>query len=255
MTLGTDETQPPPAVPAAPPEINPFQRIAGVLFTPVRTFAEIARRPDILVPLVLIVVIGFASMFAIVPRIDEDALIEAQIAEAKKRNPSMKAEDLEGSRKMITAFTKAAFYVQPFLAIAWYAIVAGVLLLGVRLFGGEGEYGQAFSVTLYSWIPYVILGIIMTIVIIAKGSFDVALAQSIVPSNAAFLVNMKEQPVLYSLLSILDIFTFWTLALLIIGFSAVSKLSKGKTAAIVISLWLVLSVIRVGIAAMSAAKG
>jgi hypothetical protein len=138
--------------------------------------------------------------------------------------------------------------------IIWYVIVAGVLLLAFRLLGGEGNFAQAFSVTLYSWIPYVILTIITAIVVVAKGSFDPMAAATLVKSNPAFLVNMKEQFVLYTLLSMIDVFTVWMLALLIIGFASVSKFSKAKSAAIVIPLGLVLAVIRLGFAAMNAAK-
>jgi hypothetical protein len=253
MSIGTEEV-PPIVPPVAEPEANPFSRIAGVLLTPVRTFAEIARRPDILVPLVLIIVIGYGATFAIMPRVDMDAMMDQQFQQAKKQNPNMSQEDFERMSKFGKAMGKGIAFVQPVLMVVWYVIVAGILLLGVRLFGGEGDFKQAFSVTLYAWIPYVILSIITAIVVVAKGSFDPMAAATIVKSNPAFLVPMKEQFVLYSLLSMLDVFTFWVLGLLIVGFASVSKLSKGKTAAIVIPMWLVLVLIRLGFAAMGAAK-
>jgi hypothetical protein len=100
----------------------------------------------------------------------------------------------------------------------------------------------------------VILGIITTIVIVAKGSFDPTHAATLVKSNPAFLVDMKKQFVLYSLLSMLDVFTFWMLFMLTIGFAAVGKISKAKSGAIVVGAWLILVVIRLGFAAMGAAK-
>lgn len=256
MTMGADENPQSPVIPtpAVEPEVNPFQRVLGVLIAPIRTFADIARRPDIMVPLVLILIIGYASTFAILPRTDFDAMMDAQMEAAKKQNPNLSDEDLAPGMKIGAAITKTIFYIQPLLMVIWYLIVAGVLLLGVRLFGGEGTFKQAFSVTVYSWMPYVILGIVMTIVVVVKGTFDPITAATLVKSNPAFLVDMKEQPVLYSLLSMLDVFTVWVLALLIIGFAAVSKFSKARTAAVVIPLWLVMVVIRLGFAAMGAAK-
>lgn len=256
MTLGTDDYLPPPSAPGPviDPEPNPFQRIAGVLLTPVRTFAEIARKPDILVPLVLIIVIGYAATFAIMPRLDMDAMMDAQFEQAKKQNPNMTQEDFERVAKFGKAFAKVFAYIQPVIMIVWYVIIAGALLLGVRMFGGEGNFKQAFSVTLYAWIPYVILGIITTIVVVARGTFDPMQAATIVPTNPAVFVDMKQNLVLYSLLSMIDIFTIWVLALLVIGFAAVSKFSKGKAAAVVIPMWLILCLIRLGFAAMNAAK-
>jgi len=258
MTTGTDDSSqpaaPPVAPPAAEPDVNPFQRIAGVLFAPVRTFAEIARRPDILVPLVLIIVIGYASTIAIMPRIDWDTVMDQQFAQARKANPNMSDEDFQRMSKFGMAMGKGIAYVQPLLAVIWYVIVAGVLLLGVRMFGGEGNFQQAFSVTLYAWFPLILYGILTTIVVVAKGTFDPTHVATLVKSNPAFLIDMKQHFVLYSLLSMLDVFTFWMLALLIIGFASVSKFSKAKAAAVVIPAWLLLVLIRLGFAAMGAAR-
>jgi hypothetical protein len=206
------------------------------------------------VPLVLIIVISYGATFAIAPRMDFDAMMQQQFEQAKKQNPNMSDEDFQRMSKFGGAMAKGIMWVQPLLSVVWYLIVAGVLLLAFRLLGGEGSFGQAFSVTLYSWMPYVILTIVTAIVVVAKGSFDPMAAATLVKSNPAFLVNMKEQFVLYTLLSMIDVFTIWMLALLIIGFAAVSKFSKAKSAAIVIPLWLVLAVIRLGFAAMNAAK-
>jgi hypothetical protein len=62
---------------------------------------------------------------------------------------------------------------------------------------------------------------------------------TILRSNLAFLTTMKANPLLFVLLSKLDIFTVWLLALFIIGFAFVAKFSKAKSAAIVIGLWIV----------------
>ena len=57
-----------------------------------------------------------------------------------------------------------------------------------------------------------------------------------------------------AVLSSVDIFMIWTLILLVIGFSTLSRLSRAKSAAIVISLWLVTVVIKVGLAALGALR-
>ena len=66
--MTTDNAGFPP--PAEPPAKNTFQRIAGVLFAPAETFKDIARKPDILVPLLILIVIGFIVTALIVPRMD-----------------------------------------------------------------------------------------------------------------------------------------------------------------------------------------
>ncbi|HEX2122950.1 MAG TPA: Yip1 family protein, partial [Thermoanaerobaculia bacterium] len=239
MTDYASTTQTPPVEAGTK---NSFQRIAGVLFAPVDTFRDIARRPDILVPLLVILIVSFAGSILTMNLVDWDAMIAQQSEQMKRQNPNMTDADIERMSGMTRAMGKVSAFVGPLVMIAWYAIVAGVLLLAFRLMGGEGTYKQAFSATLYAWMPLVLFGVIATIVIMARGSFDPTQMATLVKSNPAFLVDMKEQPVLFSLLSSLDVFTIWTVILLIVGFAALSKSSIGKSATIVVSLWIVMIV-------------
>lgn len=247
-------TTEPVSADAQPTRPNVFQRIAGVLFAPAETFQDIARRPDVLWPLLLIVLTGYFSAIAIAPRLDMSSIQEQQREAMRKSNPNMSDEDVERIGKFAAASTKVAMFVAPVIFIVWYVIVAAVLLFACRLFGGVGTFKEAFSATLYAWMPLLIFGIISTVVVFARGTFDPMTAATLVKSNPAFLVDMKEQPALFTLLSALDIFTIWTVVLFIFGFAAVSKLSLKTTAGIVISVWIALILVRVGWAAMMASR-
>lgn len=253
MTTEISEPQAPPAAAAPPKKKNVFERIAGVLFAPGETFEEIARKPDIVAPILLIVLLGFVSTFLIVPRFDFDSFVAEQSAQMREKNPNITAADSERFARIGAASTKVLLWVSPLLGIVAYVVIAGVFLLAFRLMGGEGNFTQAFSVTLYAWIPFVISGIITGIVVVSRGSFDPATAATLVKSNPAFLVDVKEQPVLFSLLASLDVFTIWTLLLYVFGFSAMSRLSWAKSAAIVFTVWIAFVLVKVGFAAIGAA--
>ena len=241
--MTTDSSAPAPA--SAEPKPNPFARMIGALFSPNETFASIARRPDWVVPLLVIVLIGYVSTFLIMPRMDWDAIVAMQEEQIKAKNPNMSQEQLEQVEKMTKAGGKVFGWVAPVIAVIWYVIVALVLLLAFRLLGGEGTFGKAFSATLYAWMPSVLNGIVLTIVIVARGGLvDPTQMATVVKSNPAFLVDMKAQPVLFALLSSIDVFTIWTVVLLIIGFAALSRVSKAKATAIVIPLWVVCILIK-----------
>jgi hypothetical protein len=239
------------------PRKNFFERIAGALFAPADTFEDIARKPDIIAPLLFLLVIGYVATFVIMPIMDWDAVVTQQADQMRERNPNLSDSDVDRMSRMTRSMGQVMGYVGPLLGAIWWLIIAGVLLLAFRLFGGEGNFKQAFSATLYAWLPLTILSIVTTIVARARGAFDPTQAATLVKSNPAFVVDMKEQPVLFSLLSSIDLFTIWTVILLIFGFAALSRTSKGKSAAIVISLWLVAIVVKVGFAALGAgmAKG
>jgi hypothetical protein len=245
-----DPTQSTPA----PATKNAFQRIAGVFFAPVQTFADIARKPDILIPLLVILTIGYVTTFMVMPHLDWDALVSQQAEMMKKQNPNLGDDDVARMGRITKAMGKVMGYVGPPVVIIGYLIVALVLWGACRMMGGQGDFKQAFSATLYAHFPRVVLGIVAAIVVTARGMVDPSTMATIVKSSPAFLVDMKEQPVLFTLLGSIELFQIWTIILLIIGFAALSKLSKAKTAAIVISLWIITLVVKVGFAALGAAR-
>ena len=245
-----DPTHPAPA----PATKNAFQRIAGVFFAPVETFADIARKPDILIPLLVILVIGYVTTFMVMPHLDWDAMLSQQSEMVKKQNPNVSDADLAQMGRFTKAMAKVMGYIGPLLVIIGYLIIALVVWGACRMMGGQGDFKQAFSATLYAHFPRVILGIVASIVIMARGMVDPSTMATVVKSSPAFLVDMKEQPVLFSLLSSLELFQIWTIILMIIGFAALTKLSKAKTAAIIISLWIITLVVKVGFAALGAAR-
>lgn len=227
-----------------------MQRVAGALFSPGETFADIARRPDILVPLVIIMLVALISTIVVVPRLDFESMMREQL----EQNPNMSQEDIDRVVRFGAASGKVFAYASPILNIAILAIIAGVLLLAFRLFGGEGNFKQAFSVTLYGWLPFVIKGILATIIALSRQTVSADQLENLVKSNLGAFVDPKQQMVAFALLSSIDLFTIWVLVLLIIGFAHVSRLSRAKSAAIVVSLWLVTVIFRVGLAALGAAR-
>ncbi|HEY5610851.1 MAG TPA: hypothetical protein VIL97_06575, partial [Thermoanaerobaculia bacterium] len=74
-------------------------------------------------------------------------------------------------------------------------------------------------------------------------------------SNPSFLVNMKEQPILFALLKSVDVFSIWWIVLCVIGLAYVSKLSPTKVAIITLILYAFVVLLTVAAAAMQASGG
>lgn len=242
MTIGQDDAAAPSAPVAAEPKPNGFQRVIGVLTAPNETFASIARRPDFLAPLLLLLIVSIIGGVLVAQRVD----FTAPAREAIEQNKNISAEQAERMIKMSGGIAKVLTFLSPVLMIISLLIMAGVLLIAFRLFGGEGDFRQAFAVSTYASMPSLIKSIFTIIILIAKGGALVPaqLLPTLVRSNLSFLVEMKTNPVLFALLAQLDIFTIWLLALLVIGFSYVARVSKAKSAAIVVSLWIVVSLLK-----------
>ena len=230
MTEGIVESQPPQE------KVNPFARIIGVLFSPTETFASIARKPDFVVPLSIFVLVSMISGWTMVGRVDYMNVAR----DAMRSNPQFEgqsAEQVERGAKMMAGFMKAAGYAAPLLTILGLIIIAGILFLGFRMFGGAGDFKQAFSTTVYAWYPGVIKSILAFIVLLNKKSVTIFDFQNPIRSNLAFLVNPKVKPLAFTFLSSIDLFSFWIVILTIIGFSTFSKLSRARSAVIVIVVW------------------
>ena len=256
MTIDTAGPAPAqPVMPAAAPKKSFIERVTGVFFAPDETFADIARKPDILWPLIVLTVIGFVTTILIVPHLDWDAVVAQQHEMVQKQNPNVSDADLERMGRITKAIAKVSGYLAPVFIIVSYLVIALVLWGAFRLLGGEGTFSQSLSTTLYAYFPRMLLGgVIGTVIIMMRGMVDPSQVAAVVMTNPAFLADPKEQPVLFALLAAFDLFVLWTIFLLAVGFSKVARVSKMKAATVIVALWLVTVLLKVGFAAVGAAR-
>lgn len=237
----------------APPQdkpSNPFSRIVGVLFSPGQTFADIARKPDWVVPAIVIIAVFFVAAIVTVPHLDFEGMMRQTMEARGQTGPQA-----EQGMRFGLAMAKGIQYTVPFLLIGFIAIGALIYWLGVRLVGGEATYQQVFSVVLYGFMPLVIRQLVQIPIVMSKQRIDPRDAQTIVRSGPAFLVSLKEHPMLWALLTRLDLFAIWSLILIVIGLAVASRISKAKAAGVVIVVWSVMTLITLGFAAIGAARG
>jgi hypothetical protein len=243
MTVGVTvepSNGPPPVKP------NSFARIAGIFFSPVETLQSIARRPDLLVPLVVLLLITIPFGIVIAAHVD----FASAAREALESNPDVKPERIARIVEFSQTMGRVMAYSSPVLGIVFLAIVAGVLLISFRLMGGEGEYKQALSVVTYTWFIFVIESVLRSVILVKRGMVGGEQLAALLRSNLAFLTDMKEHPMLSALLSSVDLFNIWVVVLLVIGFSFVSNLSRARSAAIMLTLYGFVVLLKVGGGAM-----
>jgi hypothetical protein len=234
MTEGVETATPPP------PKPNSIARIIGVFATPGETLPEIARRPDILVPLAILLVISLFGGIVMAQKVDFASVAREATAGQPTRDMSPKQlEAQETARHWMVAIWRVSAYCAPVFSAISLVILAAILLAAFKLMGGEGEFLQALSVTIYAWYPLLIKGVLALIVLISRKTITLHDIENPVMSNLAFLVNAKQHPIAAAFLGNFDLFSLWTMVLLIIGFAAISGFSRAKSAAIVISLWSV----------------
>lgn len=232
-----------------------FGRLAGVLLEPRATFASIAARPTWVAPLLVLIVSSLALGAVLVPRMDLESAIRAQLAESGRATAEQIDQQIGVAVQVTTVITWASFIVGPPVVLL---LVALVFWGGSRVMGGELGFRHSLSVTAHGWMPHVLAALIAIPVVMAKGSIDLEAVQSgsFLASSLGFFVDAAEHPVLGALASSVDVFSLWAIALLVIGYRVVAKLSANAALAVVGVPWLVVVLGKVGwIAVTTMMKG
>jgi Yip1 domain len=222
-----------PGTPA--PRDSALGRIPGALFSPVKTFASIARRPTWLPPLILWTICSLAVTFVVLPKIDYERIIR----DAMEKRGQTVSEDrmqsiVEGQAKIGNIVGMAWGALAPtFISL----LLAAIYLGAFKAFGWDMKFRQALGVTTHAFVPAVVGTLLVIPVISQREQVDPRGMADLVRSNLGFLVSRTDSPALYSLLSSIDVFSFWVMALLTVGFSEATGVSRGKAAGVVVSLW------------------
>ena len=240
-------TIPVPA-PEAQVSISPFGRVLGVLFSPGKTFEDIVKKPSWMLPIVLTTILSIAVSFSIDQRINWREFMSQQIEKnprAAQMSAEQKQQQIEGGAKFSPAFTYGIGLLGPILG----ALVVSLVMWGAySLLGGAStNFGTAFSITSHAFLTGLVSSPLFILILYLKPYGTADLENPIAANLAAFLPD-ESAKWLVALCKSFDIFTFWTLILLAIGFAAVNskKLKGSKTYTIAFGVWAAFVACRVG---------
>ena len=234
---------------STPPRDSALARIPGVFFSPVRTFESIAQRPTWVAPLVLWTLCSLILTVLIMPRIDYGSLIRERMEDSGQQ---ISEERLESMVETQSRIGRVIGYVWGTAAPAAICLLLSAIFLGAfKAFGWDVRFKQALGVTTHAFLPAVLGSLLAIPVIAQRDRIDPRFMSDLVRSNLGFLVARDSSPALHSLLSSVDVFSLWVLALLVIGFAAAARVSRGRAASIIVSLWVLFVLIKTGWAAMT----
>jgi hypothetical protein len=249
--MGTTAVAPAPG--GEPAKIGAFGRITGVLFSPGATFEDIARKASWLVPMVILVILNLGVTALVVKKLDWATMIRNQI-ESSSASSQLTEEQKEQRVAVGAKFAPYIAWVGGVLGIPIFALIATLAYwLGFNLLKGAGlKFGTAFAIVVHAIVPTMLAFILTGIILYLKPADEINPDPSrmAATSLAAFLPSTAPKW-LVSLGGSLDIFWFWCLALLSIGFAAANpkKITKGGAFGVVVGMWIVWLLIKVGWAA------
>jgi hypothetical protein len=228
---------------AADPAASPLARVAGVFGSPGPTFASIARRPGWVLPLVISTLLSIAATAAVLPRIDVDTAVRERLAAKGVTMPEERIERIVDTQKRFSGLG----YVWALLANTVIALIlATVFWVSFKAFGWDLAFRQSLGVTTHALLPYIGTTMLLILFVTPLDLVNPADLGDLTKSNLGFLVDRRANPVLHSLAASIDVFTFWVLALLVIGFAAAAKVPRRRALFVIGGLWVLFVIGKAG---------
>jgi hypothetical protein len=237
------------AAPAAPAGEggSPIRVLGQALFSPRAAFEAIARRPVFLLALAVLVLLGVAAIGIGFAKVSGEDYIRS-LEEAGRPVPPQFSDDPDKMMSVVrTAALGSALLLQPVV----YLALAGLFLVAFRLLGSEIDYRRSLSVTLHGLLPMAVAALAGIVIALARDriSIDELQGGGLVMSNLGLLAGDSASKALRALLTSVDLFSAWSIALLGFGYRIVARVSAGAALGTVGVLWLVGILIKVGLAA------
>ncbi len=229
-------------------------RIVNTFIAPTKTFEDLRQNSSWWAPWLLISICALAFVYSIQVKVGFEQVVRNEIGKNPKSQsqlervpPQQRAERLKG----ITNFTKEVSYASPFTGLIAFAIMAGVLMASFNFGAGASiPFKTSLAVVAYSNLPtivYSLLGVLSLMVGVNPEGFNV---KNPVASNPAYFMDPTGNPFLYGIASALDVFVLWSIVLMAIGYSIVSKLKRSTTFAVIIGWYLAWKLVTSGLAAL-----
>ena len=239
------------ATPAPEPQepINHFGRLIGVFFSPKETFQSIVRRPSWIAPVLVMTVLGCIVSFTMNKRVDWREVASKRIEESPRAanlSAEQKEQQLAMSEKISPYFTYAIGLFAPILLAV---IVGGAMLAAYNLLAGAGaNFNVSMSIVSHAYFVSIVSSLLLILILFLKPYGTLNLENPVAANLGAFLPDGTSKVVM-ALGTAIDLFSFWIICLIGIGFSAFNtkKLKTGSAIGIALVVWGVYQVIRVGL--------
>jgi hypothetical protein len=233
----------------APGPINHFGRLIGVFFSPKPTFQDIAARPSWILPVVVMTILGGLVAFVMNQKVDWRDVAAKRIEESPRAanlTPEQKEQQIAMGAKVSPGFVWAFGICWPILQAL---IVGAVVLLAYNVIGGAGaRFSTSMGIVSHAYFPWIFYSLLFILILFLKAPGTVDLDNPIATNLGSFLPESAPKA-LMSLGKSIDIFSIWTMFLISIGFTAVNpKKLTGKAFGIVLSVWGVFVVCKMGLA-------
>lgn len=224
-----------------------FGRLIGALLWPRETFRSIRERPTWAAALLTLLAVQAGVFLVAFQHLDLSSVEERMAA----RGATMPLEQVKGFVLWIGLpvglVTSAVFFL----------LAAAVFLGAFQLAGAPLPFRRSLSVTLHGLLPLAVASLLAIPVVATRSKVTPESLRSgaFLASNPGFFAPAGTGPVLRALLSSLDLFSLWSVILLVLGFRIATGTSRRNATWIVVGAWCVGVAVKIGFAALGAGMG
>ena len=213
-----------------------LQRLWTSFASPAQTFSDIAVKPTWVVILVVLVLLGLAVQFALIPHVDTEATLRARLGDRAEDVSDERIEQMvEQGEKFARFGPLIGLVVSP---IAW-AAMAAIFFVLLKIVGSDTDFLRAFSTVLHAYWPPALVASVLTIVLVQRvGKIPQQELTDIVKSHPGALLSPDAPAWLSAAASTFSVFNIWTVILLVVGFRVVGRISTAKALVVALVPWL-----------------
>jgi hypothetical protein len=236
-----------PADPVTPASrAGEVDNLVGALVAPRAAFEAIARRPTWLLALCLLAALGAAVIWASYSKVEASGFRTYLEDMGRSLPDSVSDEQILGWTR-VTSVVGAALF-----APLTYLAVAGIFLGLLRMAGGELDFRKSLAVTVHGFLPFAVAAVVGLVMATFRTEITMQEIESgaLVPSHLGFLAGPGVGAVTRALLTSVDLFSAWCIALLGLGYAIVARVPKGKAFGVVAAVWGLGILIKVVLAAL-----
>jgi len=208
---------------------------------------DIVRKPSWIVPVAILTFLSVLVCISINQRTNWRDFISQQIeksSRASQLSPEQKEQQIDAGAK----YAPYATYIFGIPGAFVLVLIVALIMMGAYnlLAGANVNYTTSLGIVSHAFVPSIISSVIFLLILYLKAPGTVDLENPVATNIGAFLPEDSAKW-LAKLYTSIDIFSFWTLVLIAMGFAAAnSKKLKGSRAyTIAFTVWVTFVVIRV----------
>src|SRR5690349_6173843 len=250
-----------PAVENPPAKMSAVATLTGIFFEPSNVFRNLRAHPQFLAAILIAGAMTGAYSVAFTHRLTPERIINFTMDKLEDSPIKPPPEAMAKARTEGVEQAKAVtFQIGDFVkkvvgAFFGVALVAGLGLLGVLVFGGRMHYWQTFAVVAYVTFPVTLIQKVISFVILYIKSPDdihpLLGQETLVYDNLGLLVAAKDHPILFVIATSIGVLSFYRLWLTATGLREGGyKVSSGAAWGTTITIFVLFLLLGIAAAAL-----